>query len=104
MNKKPVLKTLRKDFELVMMQIPNAEKGYALQDDSQTIFAFPQSKGDYYYILSRDGKNLLHMERASKKKVLVEAVMLDYSNGVPDSIGISHKNFNFDIALKKIVR
>jgi len=33
---------------------------------------------------------------------VVEVQMLDYKNGVPDSINIDHKNFKFNIALKRI--
>jgi hypothetical protein len=44
------------------------------------------------------------MERASKRKIVVEAIMKDYINGIPDTIGISHKTFNFTIGLKRIER
>jgi hypothetical protein len=44
------------------------------------------------------------MERASTKKTIVEAVMKNYLNGVPDTIGISHKTFEFNIGLKRIER
>jgi hypothetical protein len=44
------------------------------------------------------------MERASKKKTVVSAIMKNYSNGIPDTIGISHKTFSFTIGLKKLER
>jgi hypothetical protein len=34
----------------------------------------------------------------------VEAVMRNYVNGIPDTIGISHKTFNFTIGLKRLQR
>jgi hypothetical protein len=44
------------------------------------------------------------MERASNKKTIVEAVMKNYQSGIPDTIGISHKTFEFNIGLKRIER
>ncbi len=104
MNKKPVIKTLRKDFELVLMQYSVNAVSYALKDDSLLYTAFPRAKGVYYYITDTGCNHLVKMERASKRKVVVEAIMKNYINGSPDTIGISHKNFNFDIGLRKIMR
>jgi hypothetical protein len=42
------------------------------------------------------------MERASKRKTVVQAIMKNYSKGTPDTIGVSHKTFNFTIGLKRI--
>lgn len=102
MNKKPVIKTLRKDFELVLMQHLQNKKSYTLTDNKFLYVAFPQTKGYYYYITDSSCMQLIKMERASKSKIAVEAVMQNYMNGIPDTIGISHKNFNFDIGLKRI--
>jgi hypothetical protein len=44
------------------------------------------------------------MQRSSKRKPVVEAIMRDYSNGMPDTIGITHKYFTFTIGLKKLAR
>ena len=104
MNKKPVIKTLRKDFELVLMQHLQNKTIYTLTDKTVLYVAFPQIKGFYYYITDSLCKQLIKMERASKSKVVVEAIMQNYINGMPDTIGISHKNFNFDIGLKRIER
>jgi hypothetical protein len=67
-------------------------------------YIFPQKKGYSYYITDSTGDKLIRMERASKRKTVVEATMENYSNGVPDTIGITHKTFNFTIGLKKIER
>jgi hypothetical protein len=104
LNKKPVLRTLQKDFELILMQHLDDAKHYALKDDSLVYITLPQSKGFYYYITDTGCTRLIKLERASKRKVVMEAIMQNYTNGLPDTIGISHKNFNFDIGLKKIIR
>lgn len=102
MNKKAVIKTLRKDFELVLFMHTDPQNSSVLRDSLYTYYAFPQEKGSNYYITANDCSSLVRMERGSKKKPVVEAVMKDYKNGMPDTIGISHKNFKFDISLKRL--
>jgi hypothetical protein len=102
MDKKAVVKTLRKDFELILMRNLKIQKGYILKDSLHNYYAFPQEKGVNYYVTDPDCSNLLLMQRASKRKAVVEAIMQNYQKGLPDTIGISHKNFNFDIGLKRI--
>lgn len=104
MDKKAVKKTLKKDFELILMQHIENKSYYVIRDSSLVYMALPQARGTYYYITNTDCASLVKMQRASKHKVVVEAIMQNYVDGVPDTIGISHKNFNFDIGLKRIER
>ncbi|MES2774196.1 MAG: hypothetical protein V4722_08430 [Bacteroidota bacterium] len=104
MNKKAVLKTLRKNFELVLMERLDPAAASVYTKDGLLYFVFPQSKGFYYYITNSTGKELVRMERASNKKTVVEAIMRNYKSGIPDTIGISHNAFNFTIALKRLER
>ncbi len=104
MDKKSVIKTLHKDFELVLMQNLENKTSYSLKDSNLLYTAFPQTKGFYYYITNADCSELIKMQRASRKKVVVEAIMQNYINGIPDTIGISHQSFQFDIGLKRIER
>lgn len=104
MNKKALVKTLRKDFELIMFRNMGSRKYYALTDTSNLVYhAFPQSKGINYYITDVQCRQLVKMQRASNKKPVMEAYMEPSSPGnSPDSISIRHLNFNFSITLKKI--
>ncbi|MBL7703703.1 MAG: hypothetical protein JNM14_15745 [Ferruginibacter sp.] len=104
LNKKSVIKTLRHDFELVLMNTIDYSKATVKTNEGLTYFIFPQTKGFNYYITNPSGEELLRMERASNSKTIVEAVMKNYVNGIPDTIGISHKTFEFNIGLKKIER
>ncbi|MEP7165081.1 MAG: hypothetical protein ABI741_10310 [Ferruginibacter sp.] len=104
MNKKSVLKTLRKDLELVLMERLDSSNVSVHTSDGLLYYVFPQAKGYNYYITDSTGDKLVRMERASKKKTVVEAIMQNYINGIPDTIGISHKTFNFSIGLKRIER
>ena len=104
MNKRSVLKTLRKDFELILMERLDSSKVSVHTNNGLIYYVFPQSKGYNYYITDSTGDKLIRMERASKTKTVVEAFMENYINGIPDTISISHKTFNFTIGLKRIER
>jgi hypothetical protein len=104
MNKKSVIKTLQHDFELVLMNRLDNTTASVRTKDGLTYFIFPLSKGFNYYITNAARDELLRMERASNKKTIMEAVMKNYTNGIPDTIGISHKTFEFNIGLKRIER
>ena len=102
MNKAAVLITLRKDFELLLMQHLDPEKAFLLRKDGLFYYGFPQTKGNNYYITDSTCRQLVRLERASRRKPVVVAVMQNYNDGMPDSIGISHTKFNFTIGLKKL--
>ncbi len=104
MNKKSVLKTLRKDFELILMEHVDDKEVFVRTKDGLLYYIFPKKKGFNFYITDSLGDNLIRMERASKRKTVVEATMHDYINGIPDTIDIKHKTFNFTIGLKRIER
>lgn len=102
MDKKPVIKTLQKDFELVLMQHIDAPDAFALKKDSFIYRVFPYGKDYYYYITDPDCTTLYRMERGNRKKKIVEAVRYGEKYTRPDSIGIRHYNFNFTIGLKRL--
>ncbi len=102
MDKKAVIITLRKDFELILMHHTEPGHAYILKNDSSNYYAFPQEKGVNYYITGNNCNQLLGMQRASKRKAVVNAIMQNYRDGIPDTIGITHENFNFTIGLKRI--
>ncbi len=104
MNKRPVIKTLQHDFEMVLMNKLDNATASVRSNDGLLYFIFPQTKGYNYYITNAGATELVRMERASNKKVIVEGIMRNYINGIPDTIGISHKTFEFNIGLKRIER
>ncbi len=104
MDKRPVIITLQKDFELVMMRKQNPEAAYMRKDGHYLYYVFPQEKGVNYYITNPQGTELIRMERSSDRKPVVQAIMHGFHDGVPDTIGISHKNFKFNIGLKRLER
>jgi hypothetical protein len=99
MDKKAVIKTLRKDFELVLFK--HTSQGRTLSDGTNRYYAFPQEKGTNYYITDSTCTRLLRAEKASKKRAVVVATLLNYQDGIPDSIHIEHLKFHFTIDLKR---
>ena len=104
MDKKPVIKTLKKDFELIILPQKDDKLAHLCKDDHSLYYIFPKSKGSFCYITDLEGSEMKTMEISSPHKPIVQAIMKGYVNGIPDTVGISHKNFNFTIGLKKIER
>jgi hypothetical protein len=104
LNKKPVILTLRKDFEIVMMQNKVMQNGFVKYDKDAALkyYGFPEEKGYNYYITDSTCNQLIRMERASSRKAVVKVIMQNFKDGVPDTIGISHTGFTFDIGLKRL--
>jgi hypothetical protein len=104
MNKDGLIRTLRKDFELLLFRNLDGNRYYALQDSGLIYHAFPQTQGVNYYITDSSCHKLIKMQRASTKKPVMEAYVDGGSPGIaPDSISIRHFNIShFSITLKKI--
>lgn len=102
MNKKPVIKTLRKDFQLLLMNRLDVANAYILNKDSVRYYTFPDGKDHYYYITDSVCKRMIRMERGNGRKPVMTAIAENFSEGMPDTIGITHTNFNFEIGLKRI--
>ncbi|RYG05799.1 MAG: hypothetical protein EOO02_02700 [Chitinophagaceae bacterium] len=104
LNKKAVIKTLRSDFELLLMRNIDLGKTVLKKDSTGLWYGFPAPKETHYYITDAACSKLIRIENAMKRKPKVQMKLFNYHNGVPDSIGISHRNFNFEIGLKYIQR
>ena len=104
MNKEALIRTLRKDFELLLFRNMDSYKYYALKDSGMLYHAFPQAEGVNYYITDINCSQLVKMQRASARKAVMETIL--YGNppeNAPDSISIRHFNIShFSITLKKI--
>ena len=100
LDKKVIIKALRKDLELVIMR-QDLSSAVLLKDTTFNYTAIPNRKGNDYYITDHCSK-LIRIEKASKRKPVVEVQMLNYNSGIPDSISIVHKNFKFNILLKRV--
>jgi hypothetical protein len=100
MDKKAVIKTLRKDFELVLMKNLKGQKTFT--KDSLLYHRFIAGNDYKYYVTDTNCTELIRIEKASARKLYATIIMKNYVQGVPDTIGITHHNFEFNIGLKLI--
>ncbi|MBK7432913.1 MAG: hypothetical protein IPI66_02780 [Chitinophagaceae bacterium] len=105
MNRKAVIKTLRHDFELVLMQGLDPGKLNVKKDgDGNLYYIYPAGKGFSCYVTNSGGTELLRLERSSKQEPVATTIMRRYVNGIPDTIGITHHKVDFTIGLKRLER
>lgn len=102
MNRKAVIKTLRKDFALLLMQpvVPYKSHGMLLEGENYHVFS--EGKDHYYYITDADCSRIVRMERGSKRKKVSTIFSTADDRNIPDSIRIQHHNFDFTITLKRL--
>lgn len=101
MDRKAVIKTLRNDFELAFMRRLDVSGAKIFKKNDKLYYTFYDRERVRYYITDEKNK-LISAEAGNGKKAVVRASMTGYKNNVPDSIGISHQNFNFNISLKRM--
>lgn len=99
LNKPALIKTLRKDLEVVLMKNLHAELEKCAAGKDVTIYRFPLEKGFVDYVVSEEGIRRIYI--AGKKKVATINVS-GYESGMPDSIFVQHHTANFTIELFKI--
>ena len=101
MDKKAVVKTLRGDFELVLLR-PELSEARVLREGNYLYTAVPAAKGNNYYITDTVCTRLERIEKASRRKPVVKVWLGSYTAGVPDSVLISHQGFKFNISLQRV--
>ncbi len=101
MDKKAVVKTLRGDFELVLLR-PDLSKAKVKQDSVYRYTVVPTDKGNNYYITDTACERLERIEKSSKRKPVVKVWLGHYEAGVPDTIAIRHQGFTFNISLQRV--
>jgi hypothetical protein len=103
LDKKAVINTLRKDFEL-MLGLPFRKKAEAYEMVNEIYFGVAQKKESAYFITDRDCASLQKIELGSPRKRKVTVKLSGSRLESPDSISIHHHTFGMDIKLKKLVR
>lgn len=104
LDKKPVIRLLRKDFELLLgLPFRNASwKSWTNHD--QIFFGVSQKKETHYFITGKDCASLQSMESGSKRRRKVSIELYGISKQDPDSIYLQHHTFAMQIKLRKLVR
>ncbi len=104
LDKPAIIKTLKKDFNLLLMNELdiNLEKIYKQDRGTAVYYCFSLADGVAYYIA--DGEQLVRIENAGKrKKVTTIELKGKHSNkAMPDSVLFRHHKANFTIGLHKM--
>ncbi len=108
MNKAALIKTLRKDFELLLVKNISKEPSgiyHFNNDPSKNFIRFELAKGFVYYITTKERK-LTGIENADEQRKVVVMKMTpdDIAQRLPISLSINHLRAGFTIDLKKINR
>lgn len=91
MDRDAVKKTLKKDFELVLMNHLNAATAKVYTKNNEYYYAFRDGSDIYYYITDAKCAQLLRMERGDAKKKVLEATRGPLMDGMPEFVNIRHK-------------
>jgi len=101
LNKSAVVKTLRKDMELLLMRHLKKATEQIFTADNEWYHRFTLDKGFAYYVI--DSQKLVRIENAGNKKVITMTVGEKQTpEAMPEAVFIKHHKAHFTIALKKI--
>jgi hypothetical protein len=101
LNKKPVVQTLRNDFELILA-LPFEKGPYqSWQEGEEVFFGVKQKNQTAYFIISKDCGSLHRLEwgDARKRKVTVQLVGGVYPS--PEKLELIHHTFDMRISLTR---
>ena len=104
LNKKIVIKQLKKDIGLLFMYNCNPDDAKTFTGNDELHFGFIKLKEQTYYITDPLCTSIKRVEYATDnhKKVIVN--MYGNKGVLPDSALLVHQNYNFTISLKQIIR
>lgn len=100
LDKKPVIETLRKDFEL-MLGLPFNQPLRSWQHNSLKYAGVERDGEKIYFIVNSDCASHGNLEIGSKRKRKVSVSLAGKEPAQPDSILITHYTFNMTIRLTK---
>jgi len=101
LNKKPVIQTLRKDFELVLgLPFKSASlQSWTMNDE--VFYGVKQKKETAYFITTKDCASLRRLELGSSRKRKVTVLISGQSYPSPEKIELTHHTFNMKINLSR---
>jgi hypothetical protein len=104
LDKKPVIRLLKKDFEL-MLGIPFRNASWkAWRNGNEYFYGVHQKKEMHYFITDKDCASLQQVESGSERKRMVSLIFYGPGAERPDSIQLKHHTFAMQIRLRKLAR
>jgi hypothetical protein len=101
LDRKAVIKTLQKDFEL-LLGVPFSRYGLqSWRTQEENFFGVTQKKETAYFITDKDCGSLRRLERGTKRKRKVSIQIMGRGYPLPDTLNITHHTFPFQIRLTR---
>jgi hypothetical protein len=101
LDRKPVIKTLQKDFELILGE-PFARGGLqSWKTQDETFFGVTSKKETAYFITDKDCSSLRRLELGTKSKIKVSIEIKGAGYPLPDMLNITHYTFPLQIRLTR---
>ncbi len=104
LNKRIVVRTLQKDFGLVLMEKIEKEIPSTYREGDNLKFVFGKKKEEERVVTNADCTKLVRLEKGPYAKPQTIARIFSVGVRPPDSIFIEHLNFNMKIKLTHLVR
>jgi hypothetical protein len=101
LNRKPVIKTLRKDFELMLGE-PFTQGGLqSWKTPEETFYGVGQKKETAYFITDKGCSSLRRLELGTKRKRKISIQIIGAGYPLPDTLDITHYTFPLQIRLMR---
>lgn len=104
LDRKPVIRTLQNDLDLILMRYARHTQAESLSDQKLNYLKVKKGKKTIYIIVSDDCQRLMGVEEEWGGKKKIQVTFGTYVDHVPDSVAIVHHNFNMQINLRKLQR
>lgn len=104
LDKEAVVKTLRKDLEMLMMIGMDEKSEIMLRGDrgNEQVYRLNRDNAYVYYTTKND--DLVKIENANNRKIVISVIVgnKEKKQSMPDNIKYTHHKANFTISLTKI--
>jgi hypothetical protein len=103
-DKRAVIRTLRKDFEL-LLAIPFRDNQFIVYETTdERYFAVAEKNEMAYFITTKDCASLRRLERGDDSRATVSITFPGSTYPAPDSIVVSHHTFDLQVKLVRITK
>lgn len=105
-NKPVVLKTIKKDIEILLMNNLREKHMQILSDNNHTytIYKTDDEKDFNYYFIENSSKKISRIEHAGKKTKKISYSLENYDGNFPSKIRIHHYDISLNIELNLLKR
>ena len=102
LDKKLIVKTLQKDFKLLISEKSKVQEKYDINNDE--VFKTNTDNRSNFYFFNKKTHTLDKIVSTSKSKEKVVILFAEIGDGIANRISINHQNINLKIELEKFAK